>query len=512
MSVKCLLIMDGYAENSSTYGNAIAMSGAEYVPYLKKTYPYTTLGASGYDVGLPDGQMGNSEVGHLNIGAGRIVYQELTRITKSIKDGDFYENPVFIKAMQHAVENDKPIHLMGLVSDGGVHSHIEHIFALVLMCKKQGVKKCYIHCFMDGRDVPPMSGNDFLMCLDSKLKKLEYGSIASICGRYYAMDRDNRWERVSEAYNAMTAGEGMVFRNFHEAMKYSYDNGITDEFVKPSLIKHSKGEITSIMDNDSIIFFNFRPDRARELSRAFIEKDFNDFIRPTGFLNPCFVSLTQYNKDFTNLEVAYKPQLLKNTFGEYISNLGLKQLRIAETEKYAHVTFFFNGGVEKPNLNEDRVLIPSPKVATYDLKPEMSVYEVTEKCVELIRQEKYDVIIMNFANCDMVGHTGDMEAAIKAVLAVDECVKSVHQAIRDVKGSLLITADHGNADNMYEPNGSPFTAHTTNPVPFILVDDNLKDIKLKKDGKLSDIIPTMLDIMHIEKPLEMSGQTLIVKE
>lgn len=509
MAVNCLLILDGYAISKSTYGNAIYESGSPIVNSLMQKYPTTLLGASGMDVGLPDGQMGNSEVGHLNIGAGRIVYQELTRITKAIKDGDFFTNSAFLDAVNYAKENGKAVHLMGLCSDGGVHSHMEHIFALIELCKKEGVKDCFVHCFMDGRDVPPMSGLSYLKQIEEKMRSLNYGHIASVIGRFYAMDRDNRWDRVEEAYNCLTNGEGLRFRSVNECMKYSYDNGVTDEFVKPSLIVRSGGAISTINSGDAIIFFNFRPDRAREITRAFIEPNFSDFTRVTGYLNPKYVSMTQYNKDFTGLEVAFKPQTLTNTFGEYISKKGLKQLRIAETEKYAHVTFFFNGGVEKANEGEVRVLIPSPKVLTYDLKPEMSVYEVTDTCIEKIKSEEFDVIVMNFANCDMVGHTGIMDAAIKAVKAVDECVGKVKEAIEAVGGTLLITADHGNADVMKEEDGSPFTAHTTNPVPFIVVDDKLIGTQLRRDGKLCDVIPTMLDIMQVELPEEMTGKSLI---
>lgn len=481
-------------------------AGTPNIDALMKEYPNTLIGASGLSVGLPDGQMGNSEVGHLNIGAGRIVYQELTRITKAIEDGDFFENPELIEAMD-AVKSGGSLHLMGLLSDGGVHSHNTHLYALVEMAKKRGVKNIYIHCFMDGRDVPPDSGRDYIAELEKKLREIGAGKIATVSGRYYAMDRDNRWERVKKAYDAIAKAEGNHFDSAEEAMAASYKEGVLDEFVVPCVI----GEGNPIANGDSVIFFNFRPDRARQITRALTQADFDGFDREQ--LDIRFVCMTQYDKTFSNVQVAYKPQTLKNTLGEYLAKKGLKQFRIAETEKYAHVTFFFNGGVEKPNEGEDRVLLPSPKVATYDLQPEMSAYEVCEKACELIRSHKYDVMILNFANPDMVGHTGVLEAAEKAVKTVDECVGKVVHAIKEVGGQVMITADHGNAELMIDPDtGGAFTAHTTNPVPFILVADDYKDAKLRQDGILADLAPTMLDLLNLEKPDEMTGSSMIIKK
>ena len=501
-----LMILDGFGFRKDSEGNAVRLAGTPNIEALMKEYPNTLIGASGLSVGLPDGQMGNSEVGHLNIGAGRIVYQELTRITKAIEDGDFFENPELIEAMD-AVKSGGSLHLMGLLSDGGVHSHNTHLYALVEMAKKRGVKNIYIHCFMDGRDVPPDSGRDYIAELEKKLKEIGAGKIATVSGRYYAMDRDNRWERVKKAYDAIAKAEGNHFDSAEEAMAASYKEGVLDEFVVPCVI----GEGNPIANGDSVIFFNFRPDRARQITRALTQADFDGFDREQ--LDIRFVCMTQYDKTFSNVQVAYKPQTLKNTLGEYLAKKGLKQFRIAETEKYAHVTFFFNGGVEKPNEGEDRVLIPSPKVATYDLQPEMSAYEVCEKACELIRSHKYDVMILNFANPDMVGHTGVLEAAEKAVKTVDECVGKVVHAIKEVGGQVMITADHGNAELMIDPDtGGAFTAHTTNPVPFILVADDYKDAKLRQDGILADLAPTMLDLLNLEKPDEMTGSSMIIKK
>ena len=498
-----LIILDGFGYNPSDYGNAITAAKTPNIDKLFETCPHTLIGASGMDVGLPDGQMGNSEAGHTNIGAGRIVYQELTRITKSIKDGDFFTNEAFAKAVENCKKNGSALHLMGLMSDGGVHSHNSHLFALLELAKKAGLTEVYVHCFMDGRDVPPTSGKDFIAELQEKLKEVGVGKIATIIGRYYAMDRDNRWERVEKAYAAMTCGEGN--QNFCpvDAMEKSYAADVTDEFVIPTVCT----EGATVKANDSIIFFNFRPDRAREITRTFVDPDFKGFERRNGFFPLCFVCMTQYDVTMPNVEVAFKPQKLTNTFGEYISKKGLTQLRIAETEKYAHVTFFFNGGVEAPFEGEDRALIPSPKVATYDLKPEMSAYEVCDEVVKRIESEKYDVIILNYANCDMVGHTGVFEAAVAAVEAVDTCVGRMIDAIRAKGGAALITADHGNADQMYEPDGSPFTAHTTNPVPLIGV--GLDGKGLREGGKLADLTPTLLDIMGLPKPAEMDGESLL---
>lgn len=501
-----LMILDGFGFRKDSEGNAVRLAGTPNIDALMKEYPNTLIGASGLSVGLPDGQMGNSEVGHLNIGAGRIVYQELTRITKAIEDGDFFENPELIEAMD-AVKSGGSLHLMGLLSDGGVHSHNTHLYALVEMAKKRGVKNIYIHCFMDGRDVPPDSGRDYIAELEKKLREIGAGKIATVSGRYYAMDRDNRWERVKKAYDAIAKAEGNHFDSAEEAMAASYKEGVLDEFVVPCVI----GEGNPIANGDSVIFFNFRPDRARQITRALTQANFDGFDREQ--LDIRFVCMTQYDKTFSNVQVAYKPQTLKNTLGEYLAKKGLKQFRIAETEKYAHVTFFFNGGVEKPNEGEDRVLIPSPKVATYDLQPEMSAYEVCEKACELIRSHKYDVMILNFANPDMVGHTGVLEAAEKAVKTVDECVGKVVHAIKEVGGQVMITADHGNAELMIDPDtGGAFTAHTTNPVPFILVADDYKDAKLRQDGILADLAPTMLDLLNLEKPDEMTGSSMIIKK
>ena len=503
--------MDGYGSSCEKRGNAISCAMSDNVNALMKEYPSTLIGASGMDVGLPDGQMGNSEVGHLNMGAGRIVYQELTRITKSINDGDFFNNEDLLYAINNAKQNGKKLHLYGLLSDGGVHSHITHLYALIKLAKEQGLSDVYVHCFLDGRDVSPTSGADFIKALSEKMDELSFGTIASVGGRYYVMDRDNRWERVEKAYDMMTIGNGVQVENAIEYVENSYNDGTTDEFMLPANVVENGKPIALIEEGDSIIFFNFRPDRARQITRAMSEKEFNGFERKTGFLNPTYVCFTQYDASFTNVRIAFKPQSLKNTLGEYIASLGLKQLRIAETEKYAHVTFFFNGGVEKPNDNEDRDLIPSPKVATYDLQPEMSACEVTEKVLEEIETDKYDVIILNFANCDMVGHTGVFDAAVKAVATVDECLKKVVDKIVEKGGVALVTADHGNADKMLESDGSPFTAHTTNKVPLIVCGNGFDGVELRKDGILADIAPTLLEIMEVPVPAEMSGKSLIIK-
>jgi len=497
-----LIIMDGFGINPSDYGNAIAAAKKPNLDRLMNTCPMTKIGASGMDVGLPDGQMGNSEVGHTNIGAGRVVYQELTRITKSILDGDFYENPVFNAAMENCRQNGTALHLMGLLSNGGVHSHNTHLYALVELAKRYGLEKVFIHCFMDGRDVPPDSGKGFIAELEDKLAEIGTGKIATVEGRYYAMDRDNRWERVEKAYAALVCGEGVKNPDPVAAMAESYENGVTDEFVLPFVCTEGAG----ISKGDSVIFFNFRPDRARELTRSLVDPDFSGFERKRGFFPTLYVCMTQYDSTMPNVQVAFHPQSLANTFGEYISGKGLTQLRIAETEKYAHVTFFFNGGVEKAYEGEDRVLVPSSKVATYDLKPEMSAFEVTDRVVERIESGKYDVIVLNFANCDMVGHTGVFDAAVKAVETVDACVGRMVDAVDKQGGVSLITADHGNADKMKEPDGSPFTAHTTNKVPFIVVGCKCT---LREGGRLSDIAPTMLRLLDLPKPQEMTGVSLI---
>lgn len=497
--------MDGFGINPSTYGNAIAAAKKPNLDRLMQANPTTKIGASGLEVGLPDGQMGNSEVGHTNIGAGRVVYQELTRITKSIQDGEFFENPALKIAMQNCADSGTALHLMGLLSDGGVHSHNTHLYALVEMAKRYGLKKVFVHCFMDGRDVPPTSGAGFVQELQKKLEQIGTGKIATVEGRYYAMDRDNRWERVTKAYDAIVNGEGVFNADPVAAVEDSYRNEVTDEFIVPVVC--DKG--AAVSKGDSVVFFNFRPDRAREISRTLVDPDFSGFARKKGFFPLTYVCMTQYDVTMPNVQVAFGPESLVHTFGEYVSEKGLKQLRIAETEKYAHVTFFFNGGVEKPFDGEDRVLVPSPKVATYDLQPEMSAVEVTDKVVERIDSGKYDTIILNYANCDMVGHTGIFEAAVKAVETVDTCVGRVADAIARQNGVLLITADHGNADQMKEPDGSPFTAHTTNKVPFVVAG---YDCRLRPEGgKLADIAPTMLEIMGLPIPPEMTGVSLIAK-
>ena len=446
--------------------------------------------------------MGNSEVGHTNIGAGRIVYQELTRITKSIEDGEFFENEALLKAVDNAAQEGKALHIMGLLSNGGVHSHNTHMYAIVELAKKKGVKNVYVHAFLDGRDVPPTSGKDFVEECANKLKEIGLGKIATVMGRYYAMDRDNRWDRVEKAYSAMVYGEGNKACCPVKAVEESYANDVTDEFVVPTVCEDN----ATVKPGDSIVFFNFRPDRAREITRTFVDPEFKGFERKNGFFPLTYVCMTQYDASMPNVEVAFKPQSLKNTIGEYISNKGMTQLRIAETEKYAHVTFFFNGGVEQPYEGEDRILVKSPAVATYDLQPEMSAYEVTDKLVAAIKTGKYDMIILNYANCDMVGHTGVFEAAVKAVEAVDECVGKVVTAIREMDGVALITADHGNADKMIDTDGSPFTAHTTNLVPFCVVG---YPCELREGGRLADIAPTMLKIMGLPQPAEMTGESII---
>lgn len=496
------MILDGFGIAPKD-GNAIKAANKPNIDRLFSSNPITQIGASGLNVGLPDGQMGNSEVGHTNIGAGRIVYQELTRITKSIQDGDFFTNEALCGAVDNALKNGTALHLMGLLSDGGVHSHNSHLYGILELCKKKGLEKVYIHAFLDGRDVPPSSGKDFVKELYDKTKEIGVGKLASVMGRYYAMDRDNRWERVEKAYAAMVYGEGNKNVCGVDAVEKSYADGVTDEFVVPTVIDGG----ATISANDSVVFYNFRPDRAREITRTLVDPDFSGFERKNGFFPLYYVCMTQYDATMPNVEVAFKPQSLVNTFGEYISDKGLTQLRIAETEKYAHVTFFFNGGVEKQYKNEDRILVASPKVATYDLQPEMSAYEVTDKCVDAIKSGKYDVIILNFANCDMVGHTGVFEAAVKAVEAVDECVGKVTDAISEMGGVSLITADHGNADKMVDTDGSPFTAHTTNPVPFCVVG---YPCKLREGGKLADIAPTMLKILGLEQPKEMDGESIIL--
>ena len=498
-----LMILDGFGINDIKEGNAYKLATTPNLDNLFKTCPNTKLDASGLAVGLPKGQMGNSEVGHTNIGAGRVVYQDLVKISKDIENGSFYDIKEFNDAIDNAINNNTNLHLMGLLSDGGVHAHIDHLYGLLNLCKKRNFKRVYIHAFMDGRDTSPTAGVNYIKSLEKKLDELGFGSIATISGRYYAMDRDKRWERVKKAYDAIVNGIGIDENDAIKAMNHSYENDVTDEFIIPTVINKNG----MIKNNDSVIFYNFRTDRARELTRTLVNDAFNEF--KTKKLNLCCVCMSEYDKTMPNVYVAYKPESLSNTFGEYISKKGLKQLRIAETEKYAHVTFFFNGGIETKFENEDRILVPSPKVATYDLKPEMSAYEVCDEVVLAIESLKYDSIILNFANTDMVGHTGDLNAAIKAVETIDKCIGRIISSVDKINGILLITADHGNCEQMidYESN-EPHTAHTTNLVPLIVY--GLGNVKLK-EGKLCDIAPTMLDIMNLEIPDEMTGKSLIYK-
>lgn len=502
-----LMILDGFGIAPKQDGNAVeAANKPNYDKYFAK-YPHAELQASGMEVGLPTGQMGNSEVGHLNIGAGRIIYQELTRITKAIADGDFFDNEVLNKAVENALKNNSSLHLMGLLSDGGVHSHIDHLKGLLELCKKKGLEKVYVHGFMDGRDVPPSSGKDFVVELENAMKEIGVGKIATLSGRYYAMDRDNRWERVELAYNAMVLGKGETANSAVECIDASYHDNKTDEFVLPCVIQENGQPTATIKNGDSVIFFNFRPDRARELTRAVNDKEFAGFKRET--LNLTFVCMTQYDKTLEGVEVAYKPQTITNTLGEYVAAKGLNQLRIAETEKYAHVTFFFNGGVEQPNANEDRALVASPKVATYDLKPEMSAFELTDELINRLNEDKYDMIILNYANPDMVGHTGVFDAAKKAVETVDTCLGTVVEKVLEKDGTVFITADHGNAETMIDySNGNAMTSHTTCPVPFVWISKDAEGRSLEA-GNLADIAPTMLQVMGLEVPAEMTGKSLI---
>ncbi len=543
-----LIILDGFGENPESTSNAILSANTPNLDRLRATYPLTTLDASGMSVGLPDGQMGNSEVGHTTIGAGRIVYQELTKISKSIADGEFDKNNTLLKAMEQAKDKtlhimgllsdggvhshmeltkisksiadgefdknntllkameqakDKTLHIMGLLSDGGVHSHIEHLYGILRLAKKSGVKNVYIHCFMDGRDVAPTSGVNFVKALLAEIDKIGIGKIATISGRYYAMDRDNRWDRVEKAFLAVSEGVGERASSPVELLESSYKNGVTDEFIVPTVIDTP----APMQSGDSVIFFNFRPDRARELTRAIVDESFSQFARPRGHIQLGFVCMTQYDAAMPNVSVAFPPQGITNTFGEYISKKGLTQLRIAETEKYAHVTFFFNAGIEQPYENEDRILVSSPNVATYDMQPEMSAYEVTDKAVDAVNSGKYDCIILNYANCDMVGHTGVFDAAVKAVEAVDECLGRFVDAVLKAGGIALITADHGNADQMLDGD-TPMTAHTTAPVIFMVAGGN--NIKLRDGGILADIAPTMLKLLELPQPAEMTGKSIIV--
>ena len=505
-----LMILDGYGLNDKAEGNAVAEAKTPVMDKLMAECPFVPGYASGMAVGLPEGQMGNSEVGHLNMGAGRIVYQELTRITKEIQDGPFFENPAFLEAVDNCKKNDSALHLFGLVSDGGVHSHNTHIYGLLELAKRQGLEKVFVHCFLDGRDTPPASGKDYVVELMNKCKEIGVGQVASVMGRYYAMDRDNRWGRVELAYKALRNGEGVEAACGKCAVQNSYDAGTTDEFVLPTVVKKDGEAIGKIEDGDSVIFFNFRPDRAREITRAFCCDDFDGFDRGSR-PDVKFVCFTEYDATIPNKTVAFHKVSITNTFGEFLAANNMTQARIAETEKYAHVTFFFNGGVETPNEGEDRILVKSPKVATYDLQPEMSAYAVCDKLCEAITSGKYDVIIINFANPDMVGHTGVEAAAIAAVEAVDTCVGRAVEAIKSVDGQMFICADHGNAEQLVDyETGAPFTAHTTNPVPFILVNAD-PSYKLREGGCLADIAPTLIELMGMEQPKEMTGKSLLVK-
>ena len=508
--VTMLMILDGFGDNKNKDGNAIKLANTPNIDKLMKKYPNTDIFTSGLHVGLPEGQMGNSEVGHTNIGAGRIVYQELTRITKSIEDGDFFSNPEFIAAIENCKKHNSKLHILGLVSDGGVHSHNRHLYGLLEMAKRRDFENVYVHCFLDGRDTPPASAETYVAELQEKMKEKGVGKIASLSGIFYAMDRDKRWQRVQKCYDALVNGEGEKAGDPIKAIEDSYQKEVFDEFVVPTVICNGNEPVAKIEENDSVIFFNFRPDRAREITRAIVDPEFDGF--ETKKMNLYYVCFTSYDETMPNVHIAFKKEPLKNTFGEVVSEAGLTQLRIAETEKYAHVTFFFNGGEEKQYPGEDRILVPSPKVETYDMKPEMSAYEVTDKVCEALENDKYDVVILNFANTDMVGHTGSLQAAIKAVEAVDECVGKIVKIIEEKQGNLLITADHGNAEQMIDyKTGEPHTAHTTNPVPIILVTAN-KEYKLKENGKLADLAPTMLDLMEIKQPEEMTGESLLIRE
>lgn len=503
--------MDGFGYRPETDGNAIAIEGAKNICSLMAEYPHTLISASGLDVGLPEGQMGNSEVGHSNIGAGRIVNQELLRISEDIENGDFFKNPVLLAAFENCKAHDSALHLYGLVSPGGVHSHTDHLYALIRFAKSMGLTKVLIHCFTDGRDTPPDSAEGYVQELQNKLTKYGCGRIATVTGRYYAMDRDKNYDRVEKAYSAMVYGEGLRADDAVSAIRKSYEDGITDEFILPTVITDDEGcPIGTIKPNDSIIFFNFRPDRAREITRAFIDIDFDGFERRNGHFPVHYVCFTQYDEDFTDrAHVAFTPKIPPAVLGEYLSSLGKTQLRIAETEKYAHVTFFFNGGVEPPYPGEERVLVSSPGVKTYDLKPEMSAYEVTERAIECIDSGRFDFMVLNFANPDMVGHTGKLEAAIKAVEAVDICTMRVVSRILANGGECIITADHGNCESMIDKNGKPMTAHTLNPVPFIYVSERAKNCSIKPGGRLCDIAPTLLSLMNLPIPSEMTGVNLI---
>ena len=506
------MILDGYGLNEKKEANAVAMANTPVMDKLMAEYPFVKGNASGMAVGLPEGQMGNSEVGHLNMGAGRIVYQELTRITKEIQDGDFFKNEALLKAVKNCKEKNSDLHLFGLLSDGGVHSHNSHMYGLLELAKKEGIQNVYVHAFLDGRDTAPASGKGFVQEALDKMNEIGVGKIASVMGRYYAMDRDNRWDRVEKAYKAIADGEGVTAEDALSAVQNSYDKEETDEFVLPTVIMENGAPVATVKDNDSVIFYNFRPDRARELTRAFCADEFDGFERKGGRKNTTFVVFTEYDVTIPNKTVAFHKVEITNTFGEYLAKNGKTQLRTAETEKYAHVTFFFNGGVEEPNKGEERLLVKSPKVATYDLQPEMSAYKVCDGLVDAIKSDKYDVIIINFANPDMVGHTGVQEAAVKAVEVVDECVGKAVEALKEVDGQMFICADHGNCEQLIDyETGAPFTAHTTNPVPFILVNYD-ENYTLREGGCLADIAPTLLEMMEMEQPAEMTGKSLLMKK
>nr|MBP3599012.1 2,3-bisphosphoglycerate-independent phosphoglycerate mutase [Eubacterium sp.] len=507
-----LMILDGYGLNEKSEGNAVAEGKTPVMDKLMAECPFVKGNASGMAVGLPEGQMGNSEVGHLNMGAGRIVYQELTRITKEIQDGVFFENEALLQAIENCKKNNSDLHLFGLLSDGGVHSHNTHMYALLELAKRNGLENVYLHAFLDGRDTPPASGKDFVTAAMDKMEEIGVGQVATVMGRYYVMDRDNRWDRVQKAYDALVLGKGETAACGACAVQQSYDKDETDEFVLPTVITKDGKPLTTVKENDSVIFFNFRPDRAREITRAFCDESFDGFERANGFFPLTFVTFTEYDVTIPNKIVAFHKVEITNTFGEFLAQNGLKQLRTAETEKYAHVTFFFNGGVEEPNEGEERLLVNSPKVATYDLQPEMSAYKVCEGLVDAIKSDKYDVIIVNFANPDMVGHTGVEAAAIQAIEAVDECVGKVVDAIKEVDGQMFICADHGNAEQLidYETN-QPFTAHTVNPVPFILVNYD-EAYTLREGGCLADIAPTLIEMMGLTQPEEMTGKSLLIKK
>ena len=506
-----LMILDGYGLNDNCEANAVCEGKTPVMDQLMSQCPFVKGQASGLAVGLPEGQMGNSEVGHLNMGAGRIVYQELTRITKSIQDGDFFQVPEFLQAVENCKKNDSALHMWGLVSDGGVHSHNTHIYGLLELAKRNGLSKVYVHCFLDGRDTPPASGKGYVEELEAKMKEIGVGKVASVMGRYYAMDRDNRWDRVERAYRALTEGKGGQAASASEGIQASYDAEKYDEFVEPFVVVENGKPVATVQDGDSVIFFNFRPDRAREITRAFCDDDFKGFAREKR-LDLVYVCFTDYDDTIANKLVAFKKETIVNTFGEYLAAHHMTQARIAETEKYAHVTFFFNGGVEEPNEGEDRILVPSPKVATYDLQPEMSAPQVCDKLVEAIRSGKYDVIIVNFANPDMVGHTGVEAAVIKAIETVDVCVGRAVEAVKEAGGVMFICADHGNAEQLIDyETGEPFTAHTTNPVPFLLVNAD-PSLGLREGGCLADIAPTLIELMGMEQPAEMTGKSLLIRK